>query len=332
MAEEFVSQYTGQQIEDVLDICYRDNLESLDKFMEYTSAVKGLIENFDSINLTSTSNNANINNNLLWKYNPVNTNTGNLDKSKTTMSGQIYKAIDCNYHEARDKALLSCYGTSQNGITNKYTPIYSCKASSGDISAGVISTEAGIHKFVWRYITDAEYKNVKDALDAATNDAAKNKIITQAKSEELASITTKGQVFGAVWNDFAEFRCSDEKEPGRVICEKGDGSLSRSVKRLQPGAAIISDTYGFAIGQTEQCQTPVAVAGRVLAYPYEDWWTFEPGEPVCAGPDGTVSKMTRREVRKYPERIIGTVSELPTYEHWGQDNVEVKGRIWIYIK
>jgi hypothetical protein len=33
---------------------------------------------------------------------------------------------------------------------------------------------------------------VKDALDAATDDAAKNKIITEAKSEELASITTKG--------------------------------------------------------------------------------------------------------------------------------------------
>jgi hypothetical protein len=40
---------------------------------------------------------------------------------------------------------------------------------------------------------------------------------------------------------------------------------------------IISDTYGFAIGETEKCKTPVAVAGRVLAHTYEDWWTFEPG-------------------------------------------------------
>jgi hypothetical protein len=74
------------------------------------------------------------------------------------------------------------------------------------------------------------------------------------------------------------------------------------------------------------------VTGRVLAYPYEDWWTFEPGEAVCAGPNGTVSKMTRREIKKYPERIIGTVSELPTYEKWGKKKIPVNGRIWIRIK
>lgn len=147
-----------------------------------------------------------------------------------------------------------------------------------------------------------------------------------------AYIDDKGKVYGAVWNDFAEYRKSDETCAGRVICECGDGSLERSFKRLQPGAAIVSDTFGFAIGETDECKTPVAIAGRVLAYPYEDWWTFEPGEPVCAGPNGTVSKMTRREVRKYPERIIGTVSELPTYEYWGENKIPVDGRIWITIK
>lgn len=324
--EEFVSQYTGQQIEDVLDICYRDNLESLDKFMEYTTDVQDLKDKVNTMTGNVLSSATYIQNDLLWKNSSVN------EKNKTTMTGQIYKAIDCNYHEARNKALLSCYGTSGDGVTKKYTPIYTCKASGGDISAGVVAVDKNTHKFVWRYITDQEYTNTKNALDAAEDDASKTNILNNVKSTELASITTKGQVFGAVWNDFAEFRRSNEKEPGRIICENGDGSLSRSVKRLQPGAVIISDTYGFAIGQTEQCQTPVAVAGRVLAYPYEDWWTFEPGEPVCAGPDGTVSKMSRREVRKYPDRIIGTVSELPTYEYWGQDNIKVNGRIWIHIK
>lgn len=150
--------------------------------------------------------------------------------------------------------------------------------------------------------------------------------------KHVAQITSSGKIFGAVWNDFAEYRKSDEQEPGRVICECGDGSLALSQKRLQAGANIISDTFGFAIGETEECQTPVAVAGRVLAYPYEDWWTFEPGEPVCTGPNGTISKMTRREVRKYPDRIIGTVSELPTYENWGQNQIKVNGRIWIKVK
>ncbi len=147
-----------------------------------------------------------------------------------------------------------------------------------------------------------------------------------------AYINSKGKVFGAVWNDMAEYRKSDEQEPGLVICECGDGSLKRSIKRLQPGAFIISDTFGFAIGETNECKTPVAIAGRVLACPYEDWWTFEPGEPVCAGPNGTVSKMSRREVRKYPDRIIGTVSELPVYEYWGDNQIPVNGRIWIKVK
>ena len=151
-------------------------------------------------------------------------------------------------------------------------------------------------------------------------------------SAKKAYITREGKVFGAVWNDFAEFRKSNETEAGRVICENGDGSLSRSWRRLQPGACVISDTYGFAIGETDDCKTPVAVAGRVLAYPYEDWWTFEPGQPVCAGPNGTVSMMSRREVRKYPDRIIGTVSELPIYEKWGKHNTVVNGRIWIKVK
>lgn len=151
-------------------------------------------------------------------------------------------------------------------------------------------------------------------------------------NELLAYVDKGGCLMGACWNDFAEFRKSDETEPGRVVCENGDGTMSRSYKRLQPGAMIVSDTFGFAIGKTEGGNTPVAVAGRVLAYPYEDWWCFEPGQPVCAGPNGTVSMMSRREARKYPDRIIGTVSELPTYEKWGKHNTLVNGRIWIKVK
>jgi hypothetical protein len=70
----------------------------------------------------------------------------------------------------------------------------------------------------------------------------------------------------------------------------------------------------------------------VLAYPYEQRNHYKPGDAVCAGPNGTVSKMTRREIKKYPERIIGTVSEIPTYETWGEYDTKVNGRIWIRIK
>lgn len=116
--------------------------------------------------------------------------------------------------------------------------------------------------------------------------------------------------------------------------EVGDGSLVLTTKRLEKGCEIVSDTYGFAIGETDDCKTPIAATGRVLAYPYEDIEEFKThiGDPVCSGPNGTVSIMTEEEEEKYPSRIIGTISEIPTYETWGTGNVKVNGRVWIRIK
>lgn len=139
-------------------------------------------------------------------------------------------------------------------------------------------------------------------------------------------------VYGAVYNDYAEYRKSSELKPGLCICENGNGELSISKERLQPGANIISDTFGFAIGETDECKTPIAVSGRVLVYPYENKEEYKPGDAVCSGPNGTISKMTREEIREYPERIVGTVSEIPTYETWGTNKVQVDGRIWIKVK
>lgn len=142
-----------------------------------------------------------------------------------------------------------------------------------------------------------------------------------------------GQVYGAVWNDYAEYRRTKKYvQPGYCVIETGKGDLIKSSERLQPGANIVSDTFGFAIGETEQTKTPLAVSGRVLAYPYEDRDSYQAGDPVCSGPNGTISKMTREEVREYPDRIIGTVSEIPNYEVWGTGNVKVDNRIWIKVK
>lgn len=142
-----------------------------------------------------------------------------------------------------------------------------------------------------------------------------------------------GQVYGAVWNDYAEYRRTQKHvQPGYCVIETGKGDLIKSSKRLQPGANIVSDTFGFAIGETEQTKTPLAVSGRVLAYPYEDRDSYQAGDPVCSGPNGTISRMTREEVREYPDRIIGTVSEIPNYEVWGTGNVKVNNRIWIKVK
>jgi hypothetical protein len=149
----------------------------------------------------------------------------------------------------------------------------------------------------------------------------------------INGIIRAGQVYGAVWNDYAEYRQTKECIPaGYCVIETGKGDLIKSSERLQPGANIVSDTFGFAIGETEQTKTPLAVSGRVLAYPYEDRDSYQAGDPVCSGPNGTISRMTREEVREYPERIIGTVSEIPSYEIWGTGNVKVNNRIWIKVK
>ena len=94
----------------------------------------------------------------------------------------------------------------------------------------------------------------------------------------------------------------------------------------------MSDTFGFAIGETEENKLPVAVAGRVLVYTYENRNEFKAGDAVCAAPNGTVSIMTREEIKEYPDRIVGIVSEIPEYKNWGTGNVAVNGRIWIKVK
>lgn len=145
-------------------------------------------------------------------------------------------------------------------------------------------------------------------------------------------------VTGAVWNDYAECRQSDCSEPGRVVFEKGDDTLTKTEKRLQHFAGVISDTWGFSQGETDKAKTNIAVAGRVLVYTYQDRNNYKPGDCVCAAPNGTIDIMTREEIIKFPDRIVGTVSCVPDYEEWGggknadRDPVKINGRIWIKVK
>lgn len=153
---------------------------------------------------------------------------------------------------------------------------------------------------------------------------------TKKDGDNGVLVATK--VRGAVFNDYAEYRESLVKEPGRCVIETGYGDLELSTKRLQLGGNIISDTFGFSIGETDKAKTPIAVCGRVLAYPYEDKYKFTAGAAVCSGPNGTVSLMTREEIKEQPDAIIGYVSEIPEYKEWGTDKIQVNNRIWIKIK
>lgn len=143
-----------------------------------------------------------------------------------------------------------------------------------------------------------------------------------------------GVLFGAGWNDFAEFRNSNTQFNtnmfGHIACEQGDDSVAITTSRLQPMSYAISDTYGFIIGEKTDNSIPVAVAGRALVYTYEDRNMFKVGDAVCSAPNGTVSIMTQEEINNHPNCIIGYVSSIPSYDIWGKD-IKVNDRIWIKI-
>ena len=156
----------------------------------------------------------------------------------------------------------------------------------------------------------------------------------QSIYRESSVYMTGDVLYGAAWNDYAEFRQGDTLEPGKCVVEVGDDTLTLATGRLIPGASIISDTFGFSIGETEKSKTPIAVSGRVLAYPYESREEFKKniGRPVCSGPNGTVSIMTDEEYKEKGYCAIGTISAVPDYKEWGSGNVKVNNRIWIHIK
>ena len=173
--------------------------------------------------------------------------------------------------------------------------------------------------------------------DIANSSQNKNYVTTViSKSDTAIRYVTSvyidkssGVLFGAAYNDYAEARETNNIAAGRVVVENGDDTLSLSSDRLMLGGNIVSDTYGMLIGETDKAKTPIALCGRVLAYPLENKQEYYPGAPVCTGPNGTVSLMSKDEVLHYPECIIGYVSAIPNYEEW--NGVKVNDRIWIKV-
>lgn len=157
------------------------------------------------------------------------------------------------------------------------------------------------------------------------------------------------KVYNAVWNDIAETRKCKIKEAGSVVIETNTGEMISCNKKLAPGAKIISDTFGYLMGQINNENQAIAIAGRVLVKIDCDKTKFKLGMAVCSGPHGGIVPMKWYEKILWPERIIGTVSEIPNYDIWygGKiladsidkkiepfegDPIPVNGRIWIYVK
>lgn len=261
-------------------------------------------------------------------------------QAPTTASGTTYGA------GSSGQALLSngttvYWGTPTSDISFDYGETLPSSASEGDIFFQLSSATNSDIKAT-KVMTTAATANSNYYLIGAT--AAGESVPFIATSNANAGNNTAGVYFngstgvlsGAAWNDYAEFRepknIDVENIPyGRCVIENGDDSVSFSTKRLQPCGQIISDTYGFTLG-TEENNLPIALCGRVLAYTYEPRKEFKVGDAVCTGPEGTLSKMTREEIKEYPDRIVGYVSSIPNYLYWGEANIEVKGRIWIKVK
>ena len=140
-----------------------------------------------------------------------------------------------------------------------------------------------------------------------------------------------GVLFGAAWNDYAEYRQLEglTAKPGEVVCETGHDTVERSAGKLGPAPAVVSNTYGFIIGEEEN-SVPVAVAGKVLVYVEGNREKYKVGDVFCAGADGKACLMTKEEIKMYPDRILGYYVGTPDYEYF--NDVPVDGRVWIRIK
>lgn len=232
------------------------------------------------------------------------------DGTSVILNGNVkMPGSSTSWVKGRDSAVVKI--SSYSG----YNAITSMKTTNGSWENGVYTND----RMYFNYVPDSNY-------NAGTNQA------TQIWLGPDASLHASA-VWGAVWNDYAECREADTIEPGKCVIEVGDDTLITSTERLMPGANITSDTFGFSIGETEQAKTPIAVSGRVLAYPYESREEFKKniGRPVCSGPNGTVSIMTDDEYRDKGYCAIGTISAVPDYEEWGTGKVKVNGRVWIKV-
>lgn len=276
----------------------------------------------------------------ILRNNPTISLTGDVTSSATTFNGE--SDINITSTLANSGVVSGSYGPTGDANGSNGTAI--------NIPQITVDSKGRITNVVNRTYTSVDTNTDSNVLQTVRTTNGNFPVLLRGASAGTTTTTTStsfasavtinpstgsltaSKVYGAVWNDYAEFRQSDVTEPGRVICENGDDTLSLSKERLQPGGAVVSDTYGFAIGETDEAKTPIAVSGRVLVYTYEDRWSFNPGDAVCAAPNGTVSKMTREEIITYPERIIGTVSAIPSYEIWGDKPVLVNNRIWIKVK
>lgn len=151
-------------------------------------------------------------------------------------------------------------------------------------------------------------------------------------TSSFAGNITAAKVYGAVWNDIADYLETDNEvkvEFGKVYVRTKQGETRQSVKPCEKGIiGIASDTYGMSVGKKGKGkkEIPIALAGIVLAYCDK---AYEPGTPLTASRNGKVTKMYWWEKLLFPERIVATYYKPERAKKW--NGVVVNGRHWVKI-
>ena len=261
-------------------------------------------------------------------------NGGNIDELKTYIDNADATTLNSakTYSDNANATTLNSaktYSDNANATTLNSAKAYSDNANATTLNSAKTYSNNNFLKLSGGTVTGVTTFSNTTASTSTTTGAVKI-----SGGLGVAKNIYANKVYGAVWNDYAECRESNDFiDAGYVVKENGDDTLSLADGRLIYGCSIVSDTFGFMIGETDKAHTPIAVSGRVLAYPYEnrEVFRYNIGCFVCSGPNGTVSLMNKEEVWNHPEAIIGQVSAVPDYEYWG-NNVKVNGRVWIKVR
>ena len=65
-------------------------------------------------------------------------------------------------------------------------------------------------------------------------------------------LNTIGKVYGAVWNDYAEYRSTEIIETGRVVREDKDSIMKLTKERLLQASEIINDKFDIENDETDE--------------------------------------------------------------------------------
>jgi len=226
----------------------------------------------------------------------------------------------------------------QNANGNLYNVTKRTVRNASATDSGVVSTEAQTFAGAKTFTGNTTFSGTVNITNATASSSTATGALKVAGGLGVAGYIYGSRVYNAVWNDYAECRRAYTNIPGKCVTETEEGIMKITDKRMMPACRIVSDTFGACMGETDRAKTPIAVAGRVLAIPAKDVSKYKIGDAVCSAPDGTVDIMTRREVRRWPDRIVGIVSEIPKYEYWeggtkeNPELIPVNGRIWIYVR